>query len=252
MAPKPMPWFRFYCEALQDRKLRRLPVVQRWTWVAVLAAARQSPQPGLLLVGDDAMNADDLADIAGVSVKDAKASIEAFAATGLIEDVDGVWSVVSWGKRQYDSDSSSKRVRKHRDADGTAMERPIDVPCNAQSPLMERPQRTETETEPVSPLKQQVNRTEAGRQQLLQQAADTVVSRRDLADKSRAYVAAATKGVHADLVAWAATRNLAGYTPAQLADEFEPPPTGRKLREIDGVLCQHIQGTGFVPVAVKA
>lgn len=244
MAPKPMPWFRFYCEAMQDRKLRRLPVVQRWTWVAVLCAARQSPQPGLLLVGADAMNADDIADIAGVSVKDAQASLDAFAATGLIEDVDGVWSVVSWGKRQYDSDSSTKRVRKHRDE--TTMERPIDVPCNAQSPLMERPQRTETETdtEPVRRKQLQVNRTD-----VLAAAAEIVVSRRDLSDKSRGYVAAAVRGVHTDLVAWAATRKLDGHTPTAIADQFEPPPTvGPKLREVNGRMCQHIPGTGFVPV----
>lgn len=246
MAPKPMPWFRFYCEAMQDRKLRRLPVVQRWTWVAVLSAARQSPKPGLLLVGADPMNEEDLADIAGVSVKDARASLEAFAAGGLIEDVDGVWSVVAWGKRQYDSDNSTKRVRKHRDE--TAMERPIDVPCNAQSPLMERPQRTETETdtEPDRRKQPRVNRTD-----VLAAAADIVLARRDVSDKSRSYIAAAARGIHNDLVAWASTRPLDGLTAQQVADEFEPPP-GPKLREVNGRMCQHIPGTGFVPVQVTA
>lgn len=126
MAPPPKPWFRFYCEAVHDRKLRRLTPAQRWVWVAVLCAARQSPKPGFLLVGDEPMNVDDLADIAAVSSKETAGAVRAFLAAGMLEDgFDGVWQVVAWEKRQYESDRSTTRTRKHRKGDGASMERPI-------------------------------------------------------------------------------------------------------------------------------
>ena len=40
------PWFRFYVEAMRDPKMRRLSPAERWLWVAVLAACRESWIPG--------------------------------------------------------------------------------------------------------------------------------------------------------------------------------------------------------------
>ena len=70
--PRPArPWFRFYVEALSDRKLRRLTPAQRWLWVAVLGAARQSPIPGHLMVSErEPMDAHDLADKISGQIKD--------------------------------------------------------------------------------------------------------------------------------------------------------------------------------------
>lgn len=128
MAPPPKPWFRFYCEAVHDRKLRRLTPTQRWVWVAVLCAARQSPKPGYLMVGDEPMNVDDLADIAACPTRDVASAASAFMSAGMLDEgFDGVWQVVAWEKRQYESDKSTPRTRKHRKGDGTSMERPIAV-----------------------------------------------------------------------------------------------------------------------------
>lgn len=124
--------------------------------------------------------------------------------------------------------------------------------CESQTVATVSP-KTEPETEPkpssVSRKQLQVNRTEAGRQQLIEEAATIVVGRRDSTGKGPGWMVAARNGIQSDITTWAASKSLTGYSPQQLADEFEPPP-GPKLREINGRMCQHIPGTGFVPVAV--
>lgn len=246
MAPKPKPWFRFYCEAMHDRKLRRLTPAQRWTWVAVLCSARQSPKPGLLLVGTDPMGADDLADIAGVSLKDARSALDAFVNSGMLFDDHGVLCVTAWEKRQYESDTSTARVRKHRNDQETSMERPIAVP----ETLLERPQSTETETDTETAERLLVNDNGTrDRASIIEAAAALILDRRVPAgEKPESYRAAARKGIHRDLVASLQGRRLEGSTPEMLANEVEPPP-GPKLREINGRQYRHVQGTGFVEVS---
>lgn len=116
--PRPArPWFRFYVEALSDRKLRRLTPAQRWLWVAILGAARQSPIGGYLLISErESMDAVDLADIAGMPVRDVERALPLFERAGLIERDDdfGAWYVPKWNTRQYESDDTTKRTRKHR------------------------------------------------------------------------------------------------------------------------------------------
>lgn len=112
------PWFRFYCEAVWDRKLRRLDGDLRWLWVVVLAAARQSSVPGrLLLTATEAMVVDDLADAANLPVSRVDAGVQAFLNLGLLT-VDGdAWVVSKWGERQFESDSSTERSRRSRSDD---------------------------------------------------------------------------------------------------------------------------------------
>lgn len=116
--PRPVrPWFRFYVEAIHDRKLRRLTPSQRWLWVVVLAAARQSPIPGFLMVSErQAMDAVDLADLADMPVAHVTKALPLFEMAGMIaRDRDlGCWSVVNWAERQYESDTSTERARRSR------------------------------------------------------------------------------------------------------------------------------------------
>lgn len=144
MAPPSKPWFRFYTEALADRKLRRLRPEQRWLWVAVLGAARMSRVPGALYVGeDDPMTAEDLADVAAMPVKDVIVGMAAFVEAGMVDvNEHDAWVVCRWMERQFESDVSTKRTQKHR-----SMERSIAVPETAKEQPMERPQNTETEAE---------------------------------------------------------------------------------------------------------
>lgn len=139
MAPPPRPWFRFYVEAVaSDRKVRRLDIRYRWLWVAVLAAARQSPTPGRLLVSPAvAFTDDDLADFAAMPLADVRKGMAALAAAELVCRGDlGEWVVPKWDQRQFESDAVSDRTARHRakTRDGTfhrgSEEQPKDVPGN--------------------------------------------------------------------------------------------------------------------------
>lgn len=132
MARSPRPWFRFYVEAFHDPKLRRLPVAQRWLWAAVLGAARQSPVSGVLVVGDEPMTDADLADFAGIPVKDVRSGLANFERLKMIgrDPETNRWCVLQFHARQYESDSSTERTsqwrsrKRHGDADVTAVGTP--------------------------------------------------------------------------------------------------------------------------------
>jgi len=147
MAPKKLPWFRVYVEMFADVKIRRLKVEHRWLWLAVLAAARQSPTPGvLLLTEDEPLTCDDLADHAALPVKTVIAGMGELTKRGLLTFEHGVWTVTKWQDRQFASDDPGPRVAKHRQstadvtADVTPNDRSSNGGCNAPE--------AETETEP--------------------------------------------------------------------------------------------------------
>lgn len=135
------PWFRFYVEAFADRKLRRLPPAQRWLFAAVLGAARQSPEPGRLLVADgDPFTVEDMADFAGMPTSDVRKGMAALVRAQLVEHKRGVWSVPSWADRQYESDVSTDRVRQFRERRR-----------NVSSDVAATRQRSETDTDSPKP-----------------------------------------------------------------------------------------------------
>lgn len=111
----PLDWFRFYTETIRDKKIRQLPVSQRWLWVTILALARESEEPGKLLKwGDVPMNKQDLAQAAGVELSDVTVGLRTFRDTGMIHAEGSVIVVSNWSKRQHESDHSTPRVQKHR------------------------------------------------------------------------------------------------------------------------------------------
>lgn len=117
MARPQRPWFRFYVEAVWDRKLRGLPPDQRWTWVAVLALARASHAPGVLMLSEaEPVTVTDIADAAAVPVKAATAALDAFVRLGMITmDPDrAAFRVCAWDERQFESDNITERTRLHR------------------------------------------------------------------------------------------------------------------------------------------
>lgn len=108
-------WLRLYTEIRNDRKLRRLSPAQRWLWVVILTIAKESPSPGCLLLSEGVpVTIEDLADDAAISLDQVQQGIEAFEAQRMIEQIDGVWYLVNWDKRQFVSDNSTERVKKHR------------------------------------------------------------------------------------------------------------------------------------------
>lgn len=151
MAPPKRPWFRFYVEAVHDRKLRRLKPETRWLFVACLAAARQSPLPGYLLLSeDDPMNWDDLADFAGMSRRQVEVGSGALEEVGVLgfDETLKAWFVPKWNDRQFESDDSTPRAAKSRRNDVAS--EPIQRPNDDDATEDATPPETETEAETES------------------------------------------------------------------------------------------------------
>lgn len=147
--PRPKrPWFRVYVEMLSDLKVRRLTPTERWIWVAILAAARQSPVPGELWVHAGVpMTAGELADFADVPRRSMRTAIDKMSTLGMLElrqerdatraanvhetgKTVAVLVVVNWADRQFDSDDVTSRVSAHRARNGTGKERSNDPGSN--------------------------------------------------------------------------------------------------------------------------
>ena len=141
------PWFRFYVEAFNDRKLLRLTPGQRWMWVAVLGAARESPTPGTLLITEgEPMTRAELARYADVKERDLDRALELMEQFAMIDQGEPI-TVLNWSERQYESDKTTERTRKHRSKEQPKKQRepvPTGVPRNTPE--------TETETETEKPL----------------------------------------------------------------------------------------------------
>lgn len=111
------PWFRFYVEAMRDPKMRRLSPPQRWLWVAILAAARESCLPGFLFIAEGVpMSWGDLADYAGMKLREVEQGTDLMSDLRMLEFDHNVraWFVPAWNDRQYESDNTTERTRKHR------------------------------------------------------------------------------------------------------------------------------------------
>jgi hypothetical protein len=97
------PWFRLYSECYDDFKMISIPEVMRWRYVALMC----------LQCSETLKNLPD----AGVALK-LRISLGEVAETKAILTkqgfIKGNWELVNWDKRQFLSDSSTERQRKHR------------------------------------------------------------------------------------------------------------------------------------------
>lgn len=104
---KPMPWFRFYTEVLDDPKVQRLPPHLFKTWVNLLclAGATDGVFPTI----------DDISFRLRMSTHDVEQQLDELILAGLIDiKPDGKLTPHNWSSRQFVSDNSTERVRKHR------------------------------------------------------------------------------------------------------------------------------------------
>ncbi len=267
--PRPSrPWFRFYTEALSDRKLRRLTPAQRWLWVAVLGASRQSCVPGLLLVsGTEPMLVADLADLAGMTEKEVAVGIDAFVRSGMV-DIDAewcpepVWRVVNWKERQYESDVSTDRTRKHR-----SKERSNGVPETPEGTEAERSaeqDHSQTPLPPAEPLTKPVVEDD-GFEAFWQQYPRRDSVRVGKQAAHRAWLRIPTSKRPDVVAALAVYVTRCGEKPKDAerwlkagvwdewltldigANEAPAAPT-ETIRIINGVRHRHSQGAGFIPI----
>lgn len=131
------PWFRFYVEAMRDPKMRRLRPSQRWLWVAILSAARESCEPGYLFVAENIpFVCTDLADYAGMDLEEVEEGTDILENLGMLILDEGLdcWFVPKFHERQFESDTSSLRTAKHR-----SLERSNDVRRNGESAFVGTP-----------------------------------------------------------------------------------------------------------------
>lgn len=134
-------WFRLYDEILDDPKVQKLSAEAFRAWINLLCLACRN--------GGSFLRAD-VPFALRTSALRAEALLTTLVSAGLMEYA-GV-SVVphNWTERQYISDSSATRVKRHR-------ERHRNVTCNVTTPLHETAPDTETESDtekipPVAPL----------------------------------------------------------------------------------------------------
>ena len=102
-----MKWFRFHTEVLDDPKVQRLnaTVFRFWVNLLCLAASADGAIPTV----------DDVAFRLRMSTHDAGQYLDELILAGLVDiQPDGSRMIHNWSRRQYRSDNSTERVRRHR------------------------------------------------------------------------------------------------------------------------------------------
>lgn len=119
-----LPWFRVYSEILSDRKITRIcartgqpkyAVIGFWT--SLLAIANEATVRGLLLIANDIpLDKEEIFLECGIDCETGATLLQEFMSLNMIElDEDGIYSIRHWENRQFASDNSTERVRKHRE-----------------------------------------------------------------------------------------------------------------------------------------
>lgn len=114
-----MAWLRLYDDIIDDPKMDHLSEAQRWLWVTVLCLANRSPIRGrLLLVTDDSHSVPlplrTLVKKSGMTLPEVEVTLSLFEGLKMMHRDKGVWCVSNWDKRQFTSDISTERTRRHR------------------------------------------------------------------------------------------------------------------------------------------
>lgn len=119
-----LPWFRLYSEILSDRKITRIcartgqpKYAVVGFWVSLLSIANESPERGLLLISDGiSLDKEEIFLECGIDCETGKALLQEFIGLRMIDlDEDGIYAICHWDNRQFASDSSTERVRRHRE-----------------------------------------------------------------------------------------------------------------------------------------
>lgn len=138
-------WFRFYNEVLNDVKVQRLSPNLFRTWVNLLCLA--SDDAGKL------PSVDDIAFKLRMSVQDAQQQVDDLVLAGLIDITSTGLAPHNWKQRQFVSDTSTERVRKHRKIKA-------ETQCNVSETADATPPDTESDTDTDSETEDKPVRSE--------------------------------------------------------------------------------------------
>jgi DnaD/phage-associated family protein len=129
-----LPWFRFYSEALNDRKMSRAVRISgqpkatvMGVWLVLLCLANDSPERGKLMLGEDLwLEEDEIMAETGLDMVTFGKIISAFQQLNMLAVGRG-YELPNWGKRQYKSDNSSARVAAYRERKKAVTDTETDV-----------------------------------------------------------------------------------------------------------------------------
>lgn len=102
-----LPWLRLYVGIVDNAKLRLLPKIYRWYYVAILCLE----QEGLLNSSSNLLTRK-------IAVKlevEVSELIDIKQKLIEVELIDDDWHPIGWNERQFKSDSSTERTRKYRE-----------------------------------------------------------------------------------------------------------------------------------------
>ena len=102
-----LPWFRLYTDAVDNVKLRMLAFEDRWHYVAICCLKRS----GLLDKHDQQNYTRMIAIKLGLQLSDLDEVKRRLMEVDLIDES---FSPIGWSDRQFESDSSTERVRQYR------------------------------------------------------------------------------------------------------------------------------------------
>ena len=152
------PWFRLYDEVLHDRKLTRIAkvtgnsrVLVLGAWVGLLALANDSPERGrLLLAGGVPLTAEDIAleiDIDFDVLNEIMAEMQRLDMLGVEAKA---FFVAQWPGRQFESDSSTERVRRYREKQKETLQGNEDATLQGRDGNAPEQSRTDTDKKRVT------------------------------------------------------------------------------------------------------
>ena len=100
-------WFRFYDDAINDPKILKLSDKLHRVWIGILCIASKN--------NGELPSLDDMALMIRMKPEKLAEAIESLADAGLIDTEGMISSPHNWSARQYKSDSSAERMKRHRD-----------------------------------------------------------------------------------------------------------------------------------------
>mgnify|MGYP001346106462 CR=1 FL=1 len=119
-----MGWYRFHDDAVGDQKIAYVAEITgkselevMGAWAILLCLANKSPIRGKLLITSTIpMTFRNVSETFHETIDETKVLLQAFETAEMIhQDDDGCWCITNWSKRQFESDLSTERVRKHRE-----------------------------------------------------------------------------------------------------------------------------------------
>ena len=138
-----MQWFRMYAEAVDDEKLRLLAFEDRWHFVALLCLKAQ----GVLNEADDALRRRKIGIKLGLDSVELETVMKRLETVGLVSSV---WEPSNWNKRQYLSDSSTKRVQAFRKRSRNVSVTPSDTDTDTDTDTEKKKSKSKRERLPRS------------------------------------------------------------------------------------------------------